>query len=137
FDKGEEVEKVKVRRAAKIKAMSTVNREALVLTDRDSEEDADYKAVFDDNLEAPIKKGAKIGNLELTLAGKTVGTVDLVAMEEVKLGGPWTLIGIADVAAYIVFATVGIFILVILLYMLYIFITARKQKKRRKTRRPN
>ncbi len=45
--------------------------------------------VLNPNLEAPINKGAKIGTVKITLAGKPFTTKPLVALHDVASGGLW------------------------------------------------
>lgn len=47
------------------------------------------KLTFTPNLSAPIKKGEKVGEIEVVLNDKTIAQAPLIALEEVSKGGVW------------------------------------------------
>ena len=72
------------------------------------------KIQLNDNLKAPLDKGAKVGTVAFYLAGDKVGEVDIVTSEAVKVGGPWTAWGISDLMAYILMSAIGLGLLIFL-----------------------
>lgn len=72
--------------------------------------------VYEDNLTAPIKKGQKIGTVEIYLADDYVRTIDLIASKNVKKGWFLSPLGITNLQTIIIIAvlaiTAGLFIVI-------------------------
>ena len=61
---------------------------------------ADSDVKYDKGIEAPIKKGTKVGVVEMKQDGKVVSTTDVVITKDVKKGGPWSALYISDMMFY-------------------------------------
>lgn len=92
---------------------------------------ADTKIVLKDHVEAPIKKGTKVGVVKIYEDGKKTGESDVVISKSVDKGGPWAAFYISDMTFYI--ASAVIIVLIILIIMLKI--RKRKARKRREEQR--
>lgn len=90
------------------------------------EELADSKTVMKDHVEAPIKKGTKVGVVKIYEDGKKVGESDIVISKTVSKGGPWAALYISDMAFYI---AVGVLLLIIVVIMI---LRARKKRALRR-----
>ena len=125
---GTDCGRVKVRygRSTRIKAVSGTS--SYVTVPRGTGDDIDYEVVPDEEIEAPIEKGDKVGHIDVYAGGTKVQTLDLLAAEKDVVGGPWTKYYISDMTAYI-----GITAL-ILLVVLLIIKRAGSQKRRRSRR---
>ncbi len=56
------------------------------------EDSLSYEVVFDNQLEAPVHKGEKIGEVIFTCDGEEVGRMELVAKDEVPRGNVFRVI---------------------------------------------
>ena len=54
--------------------------------EKGKEDSLTYEVVFDTDLEAPVQRGMKIGEVIFTCEGEEVGRADLVAKDEVPRG---------------------------------------------------
>ena len=88
---------------------------------------ADSKVVIKDHVEAPIKKGTKVGVVKIYEDGKKVGESDVVISKTVEKGGPWAALYISDMAFYI---SAGVLLLIIL--VIIIMVSRKKKAKRRR-----
>ena len=79
-----------------------------------------------DHVDAPIKKGTKVGVCKIYENEKKVGQTDVVIARDVKKGGPWTALYISDMAFYIAAGVLVLFLLLI------IFIKSKKRKARKR-----
>ena len=86
---------------------------------------------------APVKKGAKLGTIELKLSGETLATVDLIAKDNVERSDLEYNLNIAkQFTSSAWFKTaIGVIILLIVLYIIFYITVTRK--KRRKNKRVN
>jgi serine-type D-Ala-D-Ala carboxypeptidase (penicillin-binding protein 5/6) len=77
----------------KEKTVQAVTNEPLSLLTKKGEktEDVEQKITLKKNLDAPIQKGDKVGSVKLIKDGKVVLESDLVAKNDVKEAGWWTL----------------------------------------------
>jgi serine-type D-Ala-D-Ala carboxypeptidase (penicillin-binding protein 5/6) len=77
----------------KEKTVEAVTNEPLSLLTKKGEktEDVEQKITLKKNLDAPIQKGDKVGSVKLMKDGKVVLESDLVAKNDVKEAGWWTL----------------------------------------------
>lgn len=55
-----------------------------VLMQGENEEDMEKKVIYQENLQAPIKKGDKVGEIRYYLKGSQMGTVAVIATEDVE-----------------------------------------------------
>ncbi|MEE1170488.1 MAG: hypothetical protein UHP11_07275, partial [Anaerovoracaceae bacterium] len=92
---------------------------------------ADTKIILKDHVEAPIKKGTKVGSVEIYEDGKKTGESDVVISRSVKKGGPWTALYISDMAFYIAVAAA---LLLIVLFIIF-RVKVRRARKRREIER--
>lgn len=58
-----------------------------VLTTKTQQDSISTVTQFDDNLEAPIKKGQKVGKMMAVINGKTVASVDVISAQDVEESG--------------------------------------------------
>jgi D-alanyl-D-alanine carboxypeptidase len=84
-----------------------------------------------DHVEAPIKKGTKVGIVTIYENGKKSGTADVVIAETVKKGGPWAALYISDMA----FAIAAAIIILIIAFIIIIKTKKRNARKRRELER--
>lgn len=83
------------------------------------------------DLEAPLEKGAKVGEFRIYVADELKGTVDLVIKENVAKGWPPSMIYISNTASIVI----GVLLALFLLLMLRILYVKRKRKKMRELKR--
>ena len=90
----------------------------------------------DGAIKAPVKKGDKLGQLVAYNAdGEAVAAADLIAMENVKKGGPLSYIGIADEnIIFFVLALIGLLVMLVLIRILIVQNRRKKRKRRRAAR---
>lgn len=90
-----------------------------------------------ESVAAPVKKGDVVGTVTLSLAGEEIGTVELVATQDVERN---TLLFVLDKIGEF-FASLYFKVLLVLIgitvlgYLLYLFFVNRNNKKRRKVSR--
>lgn len=87
-----------------------------------------------ESIDAPVKKGDKVGSVKLVLAGEELGEVDLVANETVELS---KLLYYYDQAMQLLdsFWVKFAIIFVVLLVVAYIALMVMTNKRHRRTRR--
>jgi D-alanyl-D-alanine carboxypeptidase (penicillin-binding protein 5/6) len=132
IDKGDHGGKVKVKYGHHTFVQTTIPDGAYVTLPKQASEDiADYDIVMKKNVKAPIRKGTKVGVVNIYENGKKQGTSDVVISESVQRGGPWTALYISDMA-FIIMCVVAALILILLL----VIVSRRRQiRKRREIRR--
>ena len=86
-------------------------------------------AIFKD-VEAPLEKGAKVGEFRIYVADELKGTVDLVIKETVKKGWPPSQIYISNIASIVL----GVILALAILLAIRIAYVKRKRKKMRALR---
>ncbi len=129
---GTETGKVKVKYGSKTRVKTKVENGAYVTLPTEGLDSlADSKIVMQKDIKAPIKKGTKVGVVEIYEGEEKVDTADITITETVKKGGPWTAIYISDLTAYLVFAFIGLLILSLILLK----IRKRKLMKKREAQR--
>lgn len=84
------------------------------------------QVVMIDGLEAPLKKGAKVGEFRIYVADELKGTVDLVTKKEIKKGWPPSEIYISNLAT-VLMALVLALLIAFVLRVLYV---KRRRAKR-------
>ncbi|MEG0918685.1 MAG: D-alanyl-D-alanine carboxypeptidase family protein [Anaerovoracaceae bacterium] len=121
----EVVGKVKVKHGSKLRVKAYVAEGAYVTIPKDADESiVTSKVIMDKDIKAPVKAGTAVGVIKLSSGGDVVGTEKLIISESVKVGGPWTYIGISDRMMIII---VGVLLLIII-------ITIFKKRNRKKKR---
>ncbi len=129
---GTETGKVKVKYGSKTRVKTKVENGAYVTLPTEGLDSlADSKIVLQKDIKAPIKKGTKVGVVEIYEGEEKVDTADITITETVKKGGPWTAIYISDLTVYLVFAFIGLLILSLILLK----IRKRKLMKKREAQR--
>lgn len=89
------------------------------------------RVVMREGLEAPLKKGAKIGEYRIYVADELKGTVDIVTDREIKTGWFPSYIYISNMTVIII----GVILLVILFFIMRIRHIKRMKKKQMERRR--
>lgn len=130
FEKGDEFGKVKLLGGAvnKVKAVAADNG-YINLPEGVSASLVTTECVYTDSLFAPVKKGQKIGVVEVYIAGELKKTVELVAAEDIKEGWFLSGIGISNFQTVMI----GVFLAVILIGFVTI-ISMRIRNKRKLAR---
>nr|WP_263325843.1 D-alanyl-D-alanine carboxypeptidase family protein [Neobacillus sp. Marseille-Q6967] len=92
FKRNQSIGKAEVNKG-KEKTVTAITSEPLSLLTKKGEktEDVKQKITLKKNLDAPIKKGDKVGTIKLTRDGKVILESPLVAKNDVKEAGWWTL----------------------------------------------
>lgn len=123
---GDSPGKAPVRRAASIKAAGIVPGDCwITLPAEASSSLLEQRIVWSEDLAAPLEKGSVLGTADYYLADKKIASFPLVAAKDVPKGGPWTLYGISDILAYILFG------LALLLLAGTFILTGMRRKRRR------
>ncbi|CAM3436896.1 D-alanyl-D-alanine carboxypeptidase family protein [Cytobacillus oceanisediminis] len=92
YERNHALGKVSVSKGEKKKIEALTSEPISLLTKKgEGIEDIEQKVTLDKNIKAPIQKGDKIGTLTLTKNGKTLVESPLVAKEDNKEAGWWTL----------------------------------------------
>jgi D-alanyl-D-alanine carboxypeptidase (penicillin-binding protein 5/6) len=92
YERNHALGKVSVSKGEKKKVEALTSEPISLLTKKgEGIEDIEQKVTLDKNIKAPIQKGDKIGTLTLTKNGKTLVESPLVAKEDNKEAGWWTL----------------------------------------------
>ena len=82
-------------------------------------------------LQAPVKKGDKVGVIKVYNENELVSQTDVVAAETIEKGGPLSYIGIPDWLAVLIYIAAAL----ILLMLLIIWLLRRRARKRRRRRK--
>ena len=90
------------------------------------------KAVYDEELRAPITKGQVIGRLDIYMADEIVRTLDMVASEDVEEGWFLSKWGITNLQTLVI---IGAAVLVIGLIVMIFVLRAINKKKREEARK--
>ncbi|MBS5335405.1 MAG: D-alanyl-D-alanine carboxypeptidase family protein [Anaerovoracaceae bacterium] len=132
FEKGEIFGKVKLKGGSVNKVKAAAAEDGYVnLPEGASASLVTTECVYTDNLKAPIKKGQKIGVIEIYIAGDMYRTVDLIAASDVKTGWFLSKYGISNLQTVIL----GIVLFLILSFIITIFALRAYNKKKRLARR--
>jgi D-alanyl-D-alanine carboxypeptidase (penicillin-binding protein 5/6) len=86
------------------------------------------------DLEAPIKKGDKVGEFRVYVAGEPVNAVDLIAAKDVKTGWIPSYIGISNRASLIIMVVVGLVVALIIIRIINKGRNRYRKRKRHKQR---
>lgn len=126
--KNEKTDNVKVKYGHKTSVPTMVPDGAFITMPKSGDESlATTEVKLKDHVEAPIKKGTKVGTLEILEDGKKVDETEIVIAQDVEKGGPWTALYISDMTFYIMAGVAA----VILLLIIIVAIKVRSVKKRR------
>jgi D-alanyl-D-alanine carboxypeptidase (penicillin-binding protein 5/6) len=132
YKPGETAGKVKIKNGSKLKVDAEVKDGAYAtLSNEGSDSLVSQKIIMRQDLKAPVKKGTKAGTVNLYVDDIKVGEAELVVSESVKKGGPWTAVGVSDMAALIIL----ILLVIIFIALLVILICRSKRKKAERARR--
>lgn len=132
YKPGEPAGRVKIKNGSKLKVDAEVKDGAYAtLSNEGSDSLVSEKIVMRDDLKAPVKKGTRAGTVKLYVDDIKVGEAELVVSESVKKGGPWTAIGISDLAAFIIL----ILLIILFIALLIILIRRANRKKAEKARK--
>jgi D-alanyl-D-alanine carboxypeptidase (penicillin-binding protein 5/6) len=92
------------------------------------------KAVYEENLKAPIKKGDRLGVAEIYLADDMVRKIRLVAAEDVEEGWFLSPYGITNMQTVLIFSGAGLILAFIITIFTLRAINMKKKKLRRQQR---
>ncbi|MEG1930262.1 MAG: D-alanyl-D-alanine carboxypeptidase family protein [Anaerovorax sp.] len=124
--KGGSVNRVKVIAAKD--AVATLPKEA-------STDMVKTKVVFNKDIQAPIKENQKLGEVRIYEGDKRIGTVDALAVSAVPKGGILSVFGIPDknakIIGIVVASLLGIFVVLLVAYILLKRRQIRRKKKRK------
>lgn len=128
--KGEEVDKVRVKRGEHRNVMGVAADTAAVTVTKGTGIDDVTTEFKGKELQAPVKKGDKVGVVKVYNGKELVSQTDVLAAETIEKGGPLSYIGIPDWLAILIYiAAVLIFLMMLLVWAM------RRQAKKRKRRR--
>lgn len=123
---GDSPGKAPVRQAASVKAAGVAAEDCwITLPSEASSSLLEQRIVWREGLAAPLAKGSALGSADYYLAGKKIASFPLVAAKDVSKGGPWTLYGISDILAYVLFGLV-----LLLLAGTFVFSGMRRKRRR-------
>lgn len=129
FEKGTEFGKAELKGGATNKVDVIASADGFInLPEGASASLVTTKAVYDEDLKAPIAKGQKVGKVEIYLADDFVRSIELTAAEDIEEG--WFLSGLGITN----FQTVIIMLVLFLLLAFYIIIMTLRAINRRKRR---
>lgn len=132
FEKGADFGKAELRGGATNKVDAIAAADGFInLPEGASASLVTTKTVYDDELKAPIKKGQKIGKVDIYLADDYVRSVELKAAEEVKEGWFLSGLGITNVQTVLIFAVIFI---IAAGYITILLLRAANRRKRMRAR---
>ncbi len=127
FEKGAAFEDAKVKGGAVNKVKTAAAEDGFInLPEGASASLVTTKAVFNDEINAPVKKGDEVGKVEIYLADDKIREISLIATEDVEKGWFLSAIGISNLQTILIFA------LLIQILAFYITIRVVRAKNRRK-----
>lgn len=128
--KGEEVDKVRVKRGEHRNVMGVAAEAAAVTVTKGTGIDDVTTQFKPKELQAPVKKGDKVGVVKVYNGKELVSQADVLAAETIEEGGPLSYIGIPDWLAILIYIAAALIFLMLLLIW-----AMRRQAKKRKRRR--
>ncbi len=129
FEKGEDLGEAKLTHGATNRVIAEAAKEGFVnLPEGASASLVTTKCIYSDNLEAPIKKGQKIGVAEIYMADELYNKVDLVAAENIKTGWFLSPFGITNVQTIFIGVVIGL----ILCFIITVLVLRAKNKRKLK-----
>ncbi len=134
--KGTAVGKVKVKMGAVRKVDAIVaDNASITLPIEASSSVVNTKTVLDKKVKAPIKKGQKIGEVEIYEGDTLRTTVDIVAKEAVAKGTILSAVGISNKVAHVIFGILAVLLgLAAALFATRIIVKTKRAKRRRELR---
>ena len=87
----EDMKEVKVLKGAKQITMPGTEENTGVLVEKSKLENIEKKITLPAEVEAPVKKGQKLGEVEYFVGGEKVGSTDIIAAEDIKKAGLVTI----------------------------------------------
>lgn len=115
IEKGEDTGNVMVKYGHDTFVPTETNEDGYItLPNQAAESMATSEVKFDDGIKAPIKKGTKVGVVEMLEDGKVVSTADVVITKDVEKGGPWAALYISDMMFYAGAALIAVMLAVII-----------------------
>ena len=90
------------------------------------------EVIYDSKLKAPIKKGDKIGTVNIYLAGEKVSSVDVLSNDDVKKGWPLSKYRITNTQTIIICAVLGVVLFFVLVILILRALNRAKRKKARR-----
>lgn len=91
-------------------------------------------AVYDEELKAPVKKGQKVGTVEIYLADEKIREIDLVAAEDVKEGWILSRFGITNFQTVLICVVLALILAFFMAVLILRSINRRKRKRLRQQR---
>ena len=135
FEKGAEFEAAKLKGGATNRVMGAASDPGYInLPEGASASLVTTQAVYEEDLNAPIKKNQKIGTVEIYLADELVRSIDLLAAENVETGWFLSRFGITNFQT-VVICTVLALVAVFFIAIFTLRAINRKKKKRRRQQR--
>ena len=132
FEKGQEFEQGKLIGGATNRVTGiAANAGYIYLPEGASESLIATKAVYQEDLQAPIEKGETVGVVEIYLADEKVGEVDLVAKESIEKGWILSRFGITNFQTVILCAIAA---LILAFFIAVLILRAVNKKKKKKLR---
>jgi len=95
------------------------------------------KLVLEEEITAPVSKGAIVGKMSVYKSGELLGEYNAVAANDVPKGGPLSVFGIDDATAARIFKVVKtvLIVILVLVVLLIAWVAYEKEKVRRKKAR--
>lgn len=106
---------------------------ALVPRGNDSESVSFVPIDLPESIDAPIKKGDKIGKAKIVFAGQQIGTADLVAAEDASMSVMlYVKAMVQRITSKVIFKIIFAVILILILVYIIMFIVANNRRKKRR-----
>lgn len=132
FPQGKTFEKAKLKKGATNKVEGVATEAGVInLPEGASASLVTVTPVYDEKLEAPIKKGQIIGHVEIHIADELSRSIELAAAEDVKVGWFLSPFGITNLQTVVIFTMLAF----IIIFVITILVMRARNKKRRKLAR--
>ena len=82
--KGEEVGTMQVNKGVTQQISAILEEDAGTLVEKNKEKNITQNLTLEEKIDAPVKKGQKLGEITFTLEGKTLSTINIIAQEDVE-----------------------------------------------------
>ena len=82
--KGEEVGTLQVNKGVREQISAILEEDAGTLVEKNKEKNITQNLTLEEKIDAPVKKGQKLGEITFTLEGKTLSTINIIAHEDVE-----------------------------------------------------
>lgn len=133
FAKGAEFEKGKIKGGATNKIEGVAAEAGVInLPEGASASLLTAVPVYDEELTAPVKKGQKIGVIQIYLADEPVRTIDMLAAKEVKKGWFLSSFGITNMQTVVIIAVLA---LTAAFFVMIMVLRASNKRKREVARK--